>query len=577
MGQAAPIVIEPLFILAPPRNLTSVVCAMIGCHPQLAALPETNLFAAATVADLERLFAREPRAKDGLLRAIAEYGMGGQTEELIGTARAWLEDRRAASTAEVFRQLIEWASPRGIVEKSPRYVHTPGALARISKAFPQARYLHLARHPRAACESVYALRRSSRADTGRRVDPEITPHRAWLRPHLAILEFLEGIPADRQMFLRGEALLTKPEVYLPQIAEWLGVSTDQAAIAAMQHPERSPFARGGSPSAPTGNDQSFMEQPALRKPRRYSDSLEHPLSWDPGLRFDEILKEYATRFGYWGPPPRRKPAPLIILCPMRSSSSLVCAILGRHPEIYGLPAINLSIADTVAELLAAQRRRPRDLDGLVRALAQVRDGDPTEAAIEASQRWLQARSRWTTKHVYDYLLERIGGKVATDASPRTVLRADYLKRVIAMYPQARFLHVTHHPHSTGQALVANRNRTTSPIDPEEFWRKAHQNALDFAATLRLGQYMRIRSEDLLAEPRVYLPQIAGWLGVSTEALAIEAMVQAAAPRDGSRQSAPGAAPGRRVVEPSLDRGVERAPGEAFSKPTVKLAKMLGYA
>ena len=33
---------EPLFILAPPRSFTSVVCAMIGNHPQMLGLPETT-------------------------------------------------------------------------------------------------------------------------------------------------------------------------------------------------------------------------------------------------------------------------------------------------------------------------------------------------------------------------------------------------------------------------------------------------------------------------------------------------------------------------------------------------------
>lgn len=35
--------LEPLFILAPPRSFTSVVCAMIGQHPDMCGLPEVNL------------------------------------------------------------------------------------------------------------------------------------------------------------------------------------------------------------------------------------------------------------------------------------------------------------------------------------------------------------------------------------------------------------------------------------------------------------------------------------------------------------------------------------------------------
>ena len=39
----------PVFVLAPVRSFTSVVCAMIGQHPQMYGLPETNLLCHATV------------------------------------------------------------------------------------------------------------------------------------------------------------------------------------------------------------------------------------------------------------------------------------------------------------------------------------------------------------------------------------------------------------------------------------------------------------------------------------------------------------------------------------------------
>ena len=44
-------------------------------------------------------------------------------------------------------------------------------------------------------------------------------------------------------------------------------------------------------------------------------------------------------------------APLVILCPARSFSSVVCAMLGQHPQTYGLPELHLFITDTVDDLL----------------------------------------------------------------------------------------------------------------------------------------------------------------------------------------------------------------------------------
>src|SRR5260370_36930708 len=44
--------------------------------------------------------------------------------------------------------------------------------------------------------------------------------------------------------------------------------------------------------------------------------------------------------------------PLIILCPPRSFSSVVCARIRRDPELYAFPELNLFVTDQVATLLA---------------------------------------------------------------------------------------------------------------------------------------------------------------------------------------------------------------------------------
>lgn len=287
---------------------------MIGCHPEMASLPETYLFAADQLADLDRLYAVQPRFQHGLLRAIAEYGLGGQSSENIQKARTRLHNSADTGTLAVFRELQAWAAPRRLVEKSPVYVFKPEAFRRMERAFPDARYLHLARHPRGACESVYRTRQSGHPDSpgqgrglfpgardmGRKLgaDSEVTPENMWLKPHLRILEFLEGIPAARKMFLRGEALVSEPVVNVIRIASWLGLETGDAAIQAMLRPENSPFARFGPAGAPLGNDRGFMQSPALRCVEGDSDDLEGPLSWDQNLRFDENIKDYAARFGY---------------------------------------------------------------------------------------------------------------------------------------------------------------------------------------------------------------------------------------------------------------------------------------
>ncbi len=298
----------PLFILAPGRSFTSLTCAMLGCHPQAFGLAEVNLFAGDTVGDLHELYRTRQRLASGLLRSLSEIAFSEQTEEAIEAARRWLLANASLSTAELFRTMQEWVGDKVLIDKSPLHAFTPDALRRMEKQVPEARYLHLTRHPGDTIQSVLQLQRKAR-DTVRervgnlparqqnRVD-ENAPNQFWLEPHLQILEHLEAVPVEQQMRLRGEDLLSDPTNYLRQTAEWLGIRTDDEAVAAMLHPENSPFAKYGPQNARFGNDPNFMESPHLR-PYSYTP---HPLTWtgpDGTTReLSETICAYAKIFGY---------------------------------------------------------------------------------------------------------------------------------------------------------------------------------------------------------------------------------------------------------------------------------------
>jgi hypothetical protein len=66
----------------------------------------------------------------------------------------------------------------------------------------------------------------------------------------------------------------------------------------MKHPEESPFACFGPPNALFGNDPGFLKEPALRPYKVKPQELESPLSWNPELRFSDIVIELAEYLGY---------------------------------------------------------------------------------------------------------------------------------------------------------------------------------------------------------------------------------------------------------------------------------------
>ncbi|GIX45850.1 MAG: sulfotransferase family protein [Candidatus Tectimicrobiota bacterium] len=296
---------DPVIILAPPRSFTSIVCGMLGQHPQLYGLPEVNLFVAETMREREGVLAQRRFSEHGLLRVVAQLFAGEQTIQTIGLARRWVAMRAHRTCVSVFRELAERVSPRILVDKSPMTVLRPEYLQRIRRAFPNARFLHLLRHPRTQGDSLWRIGGPLAGWRLEALDystdpPTVDFQKAWYTMHMTILTFLEGVPKAQQLRVRGEDLLADPDAHLQQIAAWLGIRTDPEAIEAMKHPERSPYACLGPLNAPFGNDPQFLRAPALRRPSApLSASLEGPLPWrHDGQGFSPEVKALAREFGY---------------------------------------------------------------------------------------------------------------------------------------------------------------------------------------------------------------------------------------------------------------------------------------
>lgn len=267
-----------LIILSPPRSFSSVVSTMIGQHPQLYCFPELHLFVADSVA---AILDREAKKQNhtgppGVLRTLAELHYGTQTIATVLKAGAWVVERRDWTTKELVDHLCELVAPRIAIEKSPVTCAKPAYLERTYNYYPDAFYLHLTRHPLATRKSMdefFNRPQQVVSLTGNKRSMEMDPLLIWYRVHMNIIDFTAKLPPSQAMRIKGEDLLSEPDRYLPQIAEWLGVRTDRAAIEEMKHPERSPYAHVGPPTARGGNDGKFMRSPALREGRVREPSL----------------------------------------------------------------------------------------------------------------------------------------------------------------------------------------------------------------------------------------------------------------------------------------------------------------
>lgn len=299
----------PLFLLAPPRSYTSLINAMIGQHPQAFGLPELCLFNVDRLIDLwngveGENAERGAMARHGLMRAVAEIYCGEQRTATINMAHAWASVREDWDTGRVYRELVDRIHPLVAVEKSPSYTVSVQRMQALYRTFPEARFIHLVRHPIAQGKSVMNI--NNGAFTLRMGAFEIHDDHVLLEPQIAwhdvnvnILEFLDEVPASQQIRIRGEEVMADPEGQFGEICRWLGWRDDAEAIAEMMHPERSPFACFGPLSALFGNDPNFLAGPTFKPHKPRIPALDAPLPWrDDGQRLYPEVVAMAREFGY---------------------------------------------------------------------------------------------------------------------------------------------------------------------------------------------------------------------------------------------------------------------------------------
>jgi hypothetical protein len=292
---------QPLFILCPPGSYSSLIAAMLGQHPKCYGLPELNLFIADTLGAIWTCLERTlPEGRDGLLRVLAQLNGGEQTDATIKDAEAWIRDKSDWSGKQVFEHIQGLIGDRILVEKSPTTVMEHDNLKRIHRAFPEASYIHLIRHPRAVCKSLISLHDGNEG-VARLPDAAIDPEQVWLQAHANVIAFAERLAVGQMLRIRAEEFLGGLDIYLEQIAQWLGLGRDDEAIAPMLYPERSPYARCGPDGAKYGNDRDFLLKPEIDLNRVGEINelrLSGGLDGSKGDSFSSETVRLAKQFGY---------------------------------------------------------------------------------------------------------------------------------------------------------------------------------------------------------------------------------------------------------------------------------------
>jgi hypothetical protein len=277
---------------------------MLGRHPDLFAFPELNLFVTDRVGALLELvedaeFPGPGNYVSGIIRTVAELYFAGQNAAELALAAAWLESRRHCATREILDAILCRVHPRAGVEKSTRTALSQVSLERALAFYPQARFLHLTRHPVTAVESMRKCHLPFRTHDGPAwTDAGIRGYcgNMWLHSHRSILRFTSALAPGQSMRIQAENLLRDPDEHLPRIVSWLGLTHGRVEVALMKRPETSPFARRAVGLA-DDSDSSFLSDPRLRTIPD-DPPLQVPPAWDLSRPLAASLIETAAALGY---------------------------------------------------------------------------------------------------------------------------------------------------------------------------------------------------------------------------------------------------------------------------------------
>lgn len=211
---------RPIFVVGNPRSGTTLLAALLGRNPAIAALPETHFFRILSPAIEVLPAGSAPR----LVERLARMPRLRQLDVRWAEVARRLETVGVLTPANVLRAVLEsYAAERGrprVLEKTPVHLRH---LRDIGRAYPQARIVWIVRHPGGSLNSLRKV--------------------AWSSNRLALLALLWnrnvnaafgqlGGLEDRVYRLYYEDLMAAPSATLQRLHDWLGVPFDPIQLDA---------------------------------------------------------------------------------------------------------------------------------------------------------------------------------------------------------------------------------------------------------------------------------------------------------------------------------------------------------
>ncbi|MCB1852795.1 MAG: sulfotransferase, partial [Gammaproteobacteria bacterium] len=211
-----------VFILAPPRSGTSLLRVLLGGHPNLFSPPELNLLNHNRLQERRDAYSgRLSFLAEGTVRAI--MGALG-VDAMAASQRMQQYEEDDLSTIDFYARLQDWIGEKVLVDKSALYCLHGDALQASQDAFSDAYYLHLVRHPCAVIRSFEKARTDLLLPYRFSCAVRIVAELLWVLGHRNTLDFLAGVPAERQYRVGFENLVRDPRSEIDAVCATLGIA-----------------------------------------------------------------------------------------------------------------------------------------------------------------------------------------------------------------------------------------------------------------------------------------------------------------------------------------------------------------
>lgn len=406
-------------------------------------------------------------------------------------------------------KLVAYIIPDGTVELTSKYLR--GALSkRLPNYMIPHHFVQLKRFPRTS---------SSKVDRRQLPDPVVHGEsskeaaedtlEAYLRSVWIEVLGTSAIGITENFFdLGGDSLqaahvTNRVEERLREVV-WPVVLFDAPTIA-----EFADYLRRTYPGA--------VARQALSQQSSASESTNRPIDEAMIEAFTSLVKPLAP-----APVSGAKNSPAIfVLCPPRSGSTLLRAILAGHPQLFAPPEIELLTFNTMQERAEVfSGRESYRLEGVIRAVMAIKDCDVEEARMLLNR---YERMNTSIQEFYGVLQSWLPGRVLVDKTPSNALDLAALHRIEDYFRDPVYIHLTRHPLGMiCSFLEARLSEVFFRREPHSFslrelaeliWFASHNNSLAVLESVPAKRQFTLSFENLTLAPEEAVRQLCDFLAM----------------------------------------------------------------